>query len=89
MDLGRPTTTAESRELIGMVEYYREICPRRSHVLYPLTDAAIIPKGRKILWNGALECFLKEIKRMVSADTLLSYPYWTIPLTVNTDTSDK
>ena len=74
---------------MSMVEYDREIWPRPSNILYPLTDTAIIPKGRNILWNGALEISLKEIKRMVSDDTLLSYPYWTIPLTVHTDTSDK
>ena len=26
---------------------------------------------------------------MVSAETLLRYPYWKIPFTVNTDASDK
>ena len=31
----------------------------------------------------------KELKCMVSAETLLSYPYWTIPFTVHTYASEK
>ena len=30
-----------------------------------------------------------ELKFMVSAETLLSYPYWKIPFTVHTDASEK
>ena len=29
MDLGQPATTTEARELIGMVQYYGDMCPRR------------------------------------------------------------
>ena len=61
----------------------------RSHVLAPLTEAASGPKRIKILWNDALESPFKELKRMVSADTLTSYPDWKLPLTVHTDASDK
>ena len=47
MDLGRPTTTTEAQALTGMVQYYRYMWPRRSHVIAPLTEAANNPKGRK------------------------------------------
>ena len=46
-DLGRPATTTEEWELIGMIHYYRDIWPRSSHILAPLADAASGPKGRK------------------------------------------
>ena len=59
--------------------------PRRSHVLAPLTEAASGPKGRKILWNDTLENYFKELKRMVSAETLLSYRDWKLPFTAHTD----
>ena len=72
-----------------MVQYYRDMWPRRSHVLDPLIEAASSPKGRKTSWNCALESSFKELKDMVSDETLLSYPYWTIPFTVNTDAFDK
>ena len=55
----------------------------------PLTEAHSGPKGRNILWNGALEISFKELKRMVSAETLLHHPYWKMLFTVNTFASDK
>ena len=61
----------------------------RSHVLAPLTEADSGPKVRKMLWNDALEISFKELKRMVSAETLLSYPDWKLLFTVHTDASDK
>ena len=47
MDLGRLTTTTEEQALIGMVQYYSYLCPSQSHVLSPLTETYIIPKGIK------------------------------------------
>ena len=39
MDIRRPTTTTEERALIGMVQYYRDMWPRRSHISAPLTES--------------------------------------------------
>ena len=89
MDIGRPATTTEAQALIGMVHYYIDMWPRRSHVLAPLTEAASGPKGIKILWNDTLEIPFKELKRVVSVEILLSYIYWKLPFLVHTDTSDK
>ena len=89
MDIGRPSTTTKSREFVGIVQYYRDIWYRRSHVLAPLTEAASGPKGRKMFWNDTLESSFKELKCMVSAETLLSYPGWKLTFSVHTDTSDK
>ena len=63
--------------------------PRRSHRLAFLTEAAIIPKGRKILCNGAIEESFKEFNNIVCAKALLNYPYCNIPFTVDIDASDK
>ena len=79
MDLSRPDTTTEVRDIIGMVQYYRYIWPIWSHVLAPLKEAASDPKCRKLLWNDALERSFKELNCMVSAETLLSYPDWKLP----------
>ena len=84
MDLWPPATTTEARDLIFMVQYFRGVFPRLSHVLDPPKEASRFPKGRKILWNDALENSFKKLKRMVSAETLLSYPCWKIPFTVQT-----
>ena len=45
--LGKPVTTTEARALICMVQHYMDMCPRRSHILAPLTEAASGPNGKK------------------------------------------
>ena len=89
MDIGQPTTTTEARVLTGMVQYYRDMCTRRSHVVDPLMEAARVPKCRSILWNNEMEVALCELKRMVSADTILNYPEWKIIFTVQSCSSPR
>ena len=89
MDIGRTSTTTKSRPLKGILQYYRYMWTKRSHVLAPLTESASGPKDRKILWNDALEISFKELKRMVSTETLLSYLYRKLLFTFYTDASDK
>ena len=59
VDIGIPSTTTEARALVVMFQYYRNMCPRWSHILAPVTEAASGPKGRKILWDDALESSFK------------------------------
>ena len=49
MGIGRPTTTTEAKAFIGMVQYYRYMCPKRSHILAPLTEAANSPNVENTL----------------------------------------
>ena len=55
IDTGRPTTTNEAQAITSMVKYYRDMWPRQSHILAPMKYMASGPKGRKIIWNDALE----------------------------------
>ena len=48
-----------------------------------------IPKCRAIVWNNELEVAFQNLKRVVSAETLLNFPNWTIMFTVHTYASDK
>ena len=89
MDIGRPPTTTEARALIGMVQYYRYMWPRRSPVLAPLTEESSDPKGRKLLRNVALEISFNELKGMASDEMLSSYTDWKLPFTVHTYAYDK
>ena len=62
MDLERPKTTTEVKSLLGMVQYYRDMWKRRSHVLEPLTTASSGKKGAKIEWNDDLEQAFSQMK---------------------------
>ena len=72
-----------------MVHYYRDMWPRRSHIIAIVEEVASGPKGRNILCNNALESYFKELNRMVSAETLIIYPDCKLPFTVHADASDK
>ena len=54
MDIGRPATTTGVPALIGMVQYYKNIWPRRSTIFALMTEVYNGPKGREIFWNDAL-----------------------------------
>ena len=86
--LERPTTVTEVRRLIGLVQYYRDLWPRRSHILQPFTAISSGKKGTKIKWTPELENSLNEIKKMVCKETLLNYPDWSKPFDLHTDASD-
>ena len=62
--------------------------PRRSHILAPLAEASSVPKGIKILWCDALESCFKILNCIVSAETLLGFPYWTVPFIVHNGAYD-
>ena len=86
MDNVRLTT---KKALVGMVQYFRGVLPRRSHRLSPLTEVDSGPKGRTAICNNELEVAFKDIKHMVSTEPLLKYPHWKSPFTIDSDASDK
>ena len=49
MYLGIPIILIEVIDIISMLYYYRDMWPRQYHILAPMTEAAAIPKGRKLL----------------------------------------
>jgi len=87
-NIQRPTTVTEVRRLIGMVQYYRDLWPRRSHILEPFTAVSSGKKGTKITWTPELEVAFKETIDMVCTETLLNYPDWSKPFDIHTDASD-
>lgn len=84
----RPSTVTEVRSFLGMIQYYRDLWPRRSHILQPFSDISSGKKGAKIKWTPSLEDAFHEAKKMVCQQTLLTYPDWNKPFTIHTDASD-
>ena len=61
----RPTTVTEVRRLIRMVQYNRDLWPKRSHILEPFTAISAGKKGIKIKWTPELEDAFQQVKQMV------------------------
>ena len=83
--LAEPKTKKELRKFIGMVNYYRDMWIRRSEVLAPL--AALTSKTTKWEWTDQHSQAFQLMKSIVSKETLLSYPDFSIPFDVYTDAS--
>ena len=59
MDITTPTTKTEAQAIISVVQYYRDMWTRRSHILGPLKEAYSGLKCGNILWADALKDFFK------------------------------
>lgn len=86
MKLKRPTTRKELRRFLGMVQYYRDLWPRRSHILTPLTNSS---NGKaKLEWTQECEQAFQTIKKIIAREVLMAYPNFNQPFDIYTDASD-
>ncbi len=80
-----PNDLSTLRSFLGLVQYYRDMWPRRSHILAPLTDLI----GTKIYrWDQVHQKAFDKMKALVAADALLAYPDHNKPFHIETDASD-
>ena len=81
----KPKTIKELRSFLGLVNFYRDMWPKRSHVLAPLTHLT----GKTVFeWNAACDKAFDEMKALAAMDTLLRYPDHNKPFHIETDSSD-
>ena len=77
------------RSFLGLVNYYRDMWKRRSHVLAPLTELTKVPKGsKKFNWTEKQDKAFDEIKKNISEQTMLAFPDFEKPFDIHTDASD-
>ena len=85
LDMKEPTNVGELRSFLGMVTYYRDMWPRRSHILAPLTELV----GKKeFVWGEPQKTAFRQMKAVIAKDTLLAYPDHNLPFHIETDASD-
>ena len=78
LDMRSPTNVSELRSFLGLMNYYRDMWPRRLHVLAPLTKE----------WTDRQEKAFKEMKALAAANVLLHYLDHNKQFDIETDASD-
>ena len=86
MRLTPPTPNRQLRRFLGMINYYRDMRRRRSHILAPIT--AMCSTKAKFVWNDKEQKAFEDIKAIISRETLLAYPDFSKDFHIYTDSSD-
>jgi len=81
-----PSTKRQLRRFLGMVNYYRDMWQKRSHILAPLTK--LTSNKAKFVWEEEQQKSFKEIKRVISREVMLSFPDFKKEFHLYTDASD-
>ena len=69
-----------------MINYYRDMWKRRSHYSAPLTG--MVSKTAKFVWGAEQQQAFDQIKKVISRETLLSFPDFNKEFHIYTDASD-
>ena len=79
-----PTSIKGARNFMGVVDYYCNMWPRRSHTLSLLTR---ITSKKKIEWTEVEQDAFETNYRTVAYDTLSTYPDFNETFKIHNDTS--
>ena len=85
MRIDEPRNRKELRSFIGIVNYYRDMWIRRSHVLAPLS--ALTTTKKKWKWEAHHSAAFATAKKIMARETMLAYPDFNAPFEIHTDAS--
>ena len=85
MQLNPPKTKRQLRHFLGMVNYYRDLWRKRSHILAPLTN--MVSSAAKWVWGKEQQAAFDDMKRVISKETLLAFPDFNKEFHIYTDAS--
>ena len=86
MRLNPPKTKRQLRHFLGMVNYYRDLWRKRSHILAPLTN--MVSSAAKWVWGKEQQAAFDDMKRVISKETLLAFPDFNKEFHIYTDASN-
>jgi hypothetical protein len=81
-----PKGVRDLRRFLGMVNFYRDMFRRRSHILAPLT--AMAGKNAKFQWTDKCQQSFETIKQIIAKEVILAFPDFSKPFHIYTDASD-
>ena len=82
-----PTTEKHIRSFFALINYYRDMWHHRSRILTPLSSMTF--KKNKWIWSKKCQEVFDTIEKLVSRDTLLSYPKFNEPFEIHADASKQ
>ena len=85
MNIAEPKTRKQLRSFLGVVNYYRDMWIKRSHVLAPLS--ALTSKNVKWRWEDKERAAFNMAKRIIAREVMLAYPDFSKPFQIHTDAS--
>ena len=83
--IARPTIPTHVRSFVGLINYYKDMWPRRAHILAPLTE--LCGSKHKFKWTDIHENAFNRAKQLIAEDVLLRFPDHTLPFSIYTDAS--
>ena len=83
--IATPKSIKDVRKFVGMVNYYRDMWIRRSDVLSPLMK--LCSKKATFTWGEEQQTAFNTMKKILSRETLLSYPDFDKPFIIHMDAS--
>jgi hypothetical protein len=83
----RPSTHKQVRHFVGMINFYRDLYPKRAELLAPLTT--LCRQNKKFYWGEEQETAFKNVKQQLTQETMLTCPQFDKPFIFYTDASDK
>ena len=86
LEISPPSKRKELKKFLGMVNYYRDMWPRRSEILAPLT-ALLTSPGVPWKREKKHQDAFTTMKRTIAKDTILAFPSFEKPFTIHTDAS--
>ena len=81
-----PKTQKDVRRFVGMINFYRDLYPKRAETLAPLTD--LCGHKRKFTWEAQHEQAFQQMKEITEQDVMLTYPQFDKPFHIYTDASE-